>query len=154
VTAPDRSSYDYFGVSVRIGTDALAVGAFRDSVGYSNSGSAYVFRRLDASTWTLEAKLISGDGGEDEYFGVVVDVDKSDSLVAVAAFGDDGGRGLSPLSLIHHSPAPGAVYLFSKAAPLQRWTQLAKLVASDPFSSSVLPPSLCLLTASVQDSGE
>jgi hypothetical protein len=95
VTAPDQSSYDYFGFSVRIGTAALAVGAYRDRVGYNNAGSAYIFRHIDASIWTLEAKLVSGDGGEDEYFGAVVDVDKSDSLVAVAAFGDDYRRGVS-----------------------------------------------------------
>jgi hypothetical protein len=89
------NSYDYFGVSVRVGHRTLVVGAFGENAVAINSGSAFVYDRTASSIWTLKAKLISSDAAGDDLFGTVVDIGKNDTLIAVTTYRDDGQRGNS-----------------------------------------------------------
>lgn len=90
---PILSSYDYFGVSVRLGHQTLVVGAFGDNAVLFNSGAAFVYDQSGSSLWTLAAKLIPSDATGDDLFGYVVDIGKNDTLIAATTFRDDGQQG-------------------------------------------------------------
>ena len=67
----DGAAYDYFGTSLSICEDTAVVGAPCDDDNGDESGSAYVFLRTGAS-WSQVAKLVAGDGAEDDSFGISV----------------------------------------------------------------------------------
>ena len=123
LTASDAVSYDFFGTSVSVSGDTVAVGAFGDG---SNSGSAYVFEKpvggwMDA---TETAKLMASDATAVHYFGHSVSV--SGATIVVGAYGDDSGS--------------GAAYVFEK--PVWGWTETAKLTASDRAPGDVFGASV------------
>ena len=103
-------SYDYFGYSVSLTSDRLAVGAYGDDTGGSGAGTVYVFKRT-GTVWALEEEIADGEilNGtafnnlrSGDYFGWTVSL-TSDRL-AVGAYGDDtGGSGA------------GTVYVFKRA---------------------------------------
>ena len=115
--ASDGVENAYFGMSVSISGDTLAVGAFR----HAGNGAVYVFEQ-DAGgpgNWGQVAKLTASDGVENDYLGQSVSI-SSDTLVA-GAYGDDDAGDQS-----------GSVYLFEK--PGTGWADMnetAKLTASD-----------------------
>ena len=113
LTASDAAAGDYFGNSVSVHDDLVAVGAhFNDDNG-SASGSAYVYEKVNG-VWT-ETKLTASDAAADDYFGFSVSV--HDDLVAVGArFNDDNGS------------ASGSAYVYEKVNGV--WTE-TKLTASD-----------------------
>ena len=113
--ASDGASGDWFGYCVAISGDAVVVGArFDDDLG-GDSGSAYVFEKID-NVWTQTAKLLASDGAPGDYFGEQVSI--SGDTAIVGAGGND--------SLGTNS---GSAYLFEKIGGV--WTQTAKLLASD-----------------------
>ena len=122
LTASDGEAHDYFGNSVAVDGDTVAVGATYDDDNGSKSGSAYVFTK-PAAGWTttssFTAKLTASDGAASDYFGQSVAVDGD--TVAVGAHGDD-----------NNIAATGSAYVFTK--PAAGWTTTstaAKLIASD-----------------------
>ncbi|KAL7474070.1 hypothetical protein ACHAWX_000012, partial [Stephanocyclus meneghinianus] len=70
LTAVDGAAYDYFGWSVSMYGNVVAVGAYSDDDKGSNSGSAYIFE-LSESTgdWIQKAKLTAADGAASDSFG-------------------------------------------------------------------------------------
>jgi hypothetical protein len=92
LTALDGCGDDQFGYSVSIDEDCLVVGAPKDDVDYAgiNSGSAYIFKRQEAS-WTLQAKLTALDGAYNDYFGHSVSID-GDYVIIGAPENDSKGR--------------------------------------------------------------
>ncbi|MDJ0610037.1 MAG: FG-GAP repeat protein [Kiloniellales bacterium] len=98
LTASDGAADDIFGESVGISGDAVVVGAFRDDDLGSDSGSAYVFRRV-GTAWSEQAKLTAGDGAQGDFFGQTVAI-SGDTVVAGAYQDDDAGN------------ASGSAYLF------------------------------------------
>ena len=124
LTASDAAAGDYFGYSVSVHDDLVAVGAhFNDDNG-SDSGSAYVYEKVNG-VWT-ETKLTASDAAKNDHFGFSVSV--HDDLVAVGArYNDDGGSN------------SGSAYVYEKVNGV--WTE-TKLTASDAaagdwFSNSV-----------------
>ncbi len=111
LTAADRQTRDYFGVSVAIAGDTAVVGAYGDD---SNRGAAYVFERV-GNAWTQVAKLTAADGPGGS-FGLSVAI-SGDMAVVGAMADDDRGTGA------------GAAYVFERVG--NAWTQVAKLTASD-----------------------
>ena len=113
---------DWFGYSVSIAGDTIAVGA----PNAANDGAVYVFRR-PASGWagplTETARLTTSDPsdpGTSKRFGQSV-ATSGDAVLAAAPDADVGGECL-----------PGAAYLFVR--PASGWasgTESAKLLASD-----------------------
>ncbi len=113
--APD----DYFGNSVSISGDLLAVGAQFDDVGANgNQGSVTLFKRSGAN-WSLEQMVTASDGVADEYFGKSVAL--SGDRVIVGAPGPASGE-----------RSKGAAYVFERSSTQSPiWVQRAKLVAND-----------------------
>jgi expansin (peptidoglycan-binding protein) len=91
LTASDGFDNDFFGVSVAISGNYLAVGASRDDDNGSASGSAYVYQRTSGNTWTNETKLTASDGATGDYFGESVSI-SGDYLVVGAYLDDDKWR--------------------------------------------------------------
>jgi hypothetical protein len=90
----DGATSDYFGRSVAVSGDTVAVGALGDDDKASNSGSAYIFTRVGAgsltASWAELQKLLASDGAADDNFGFSVAVD-GDTVVVGARFDDDNG---------------------------------------------------------------
>ncbi|MDY7107187.1 MAG: hypothetical protein SYC29_00985 [Planctomycetota bacterium] len=112
LTAVDASLGDFFGVSVSLSANTIAVGATGDDQAGENAGAAYVF---DATTGEQLHKLTAVDGEEDDWFGASVSV--SGSTVVVGAHCDD-----------HEVTDAGAAYVFDATTG----EQLYKLTAHDP----------------------
>ena len=113
LTASDAAAGDYFGHSVSVYDDLVAVGAVLNDDNGSASGSAYVYEKVNG-VWT-ETKLTASDAAAGDWFGHSVSV--YDDLVAVGAhFNDDNGS------------ASGSAYVYEKVSGV--WTE-TKLTASD-----------------------
>jgi len=97
IIASDGESNENFGNSVAISGNRAIVGARRDNVNGSNSGSAYIYH-WDGFDWG-EYKLIPDDGNFLDYFGHSVAI--SGDKAIVGAYGDDDNGSYS-----------GSAYLF------------------------------------------
>lgn len=118
LTAADPGAYDYFGFSVSISGDTVAVGsAYESNAGGALAGSVYVFLR-SGSSWSQQAKLLAGDGADSDQLGWSTAVN-GDTIVA-GALGDDSG-------IMNNS---GAAYVFQRSGAT--WTQQSKFTSSDP----------------------
>ncbi len=113
---------DYFGISVALSGDTLAVGAaYEDSAAQgvggnqddnaaSNSGAVYVFRR-SGSAWLQEAYLKASNSGEGDYFGYSVAL-SGDTLAVGAAYEDSAAQGVGGNQDDNSASYSGAVYIF------------------------------------------
>ncbi|MBU0761325.1 MAG: FG-GAP repeat protein [Nanoarchaeota archaeon] len=79
LTASDGAANDFFGSSVSISGDVIAIGAWRDDDGL---GSAYVFRYV-GDQWEEDQKLSASDGAAGDYFGESLSTD-GDTIVVGA----------------------------------------------------------------------
>ena len=133
----------YFGDSVSLSGDTLAVGAWAESgcargvngddqnqnAGdpCGSSGAVYVFTR-SGSTWSqqayLKASLLDPNGLNHERFGQTVAV--SGNTIAVGAPGQGFSEGCPPCLYL------GAVYVFTRSNG--QWTQEALLRSSNPVN--------------------
>ena len=132
LTAFDGGPGDFFGFSVAMTGDSIAVGArnhpappfFPWTCTTSNcrAGAVYTYVR-SGTAWVLDAKLTAppGDDNVDDGFGHSVSYDRG--LLAVGAVGDDGAVANSNI---------GAVYVFLKGPT--SWSLEAQL-APQPGSS-------------------
>jgi hypothetical protein len=139
--ADNADSMDYFGCSVALEGDVLAVGANgeasaatgvngdADDNGAPASGAVYVFER-NKGEWRQQAYLKAGNAGAGDWFGTRVALEGN--TLAVGASGEDSSlAGVDP-------PAPdndaesdaGAVYVFTRSG--DAWSQQAYLKASNP----------------------
>jgi hypothetical protein len=113
--APDGAAADVFGSSVAIEGDTIVIGAVQKSEAGSQSGAAYVFTRSDG-LWTLQKKLVPGDGKALDYFGKSVAI--TGDTIVVGAYGcDDLGAGA------------GAAYLFTRSGA--SWGPATKVFAPE-----------------------
>lgn len=130
--ASDGAAGDFFGESVSLSGDLVAIGACQDDDNGDDSGSVYVFRFDSGSgTWKEETKLLSSDGESFDSFGNCV-VTAGD-LIAIGALGDDDCGSSS-----------GSAYLFGYDPGSATWTEEAKLIASDGESSALFGNALSL----------
>ena len=109
LTAYDGAAQDFFGFSVALSSDTVAVGASGDN---TNKGSVYVFVR-SGTVWSFQQKLAAYDGTAQDSFGVSVAL-SGDTLV-VGATGDDAGK--------------GSTYVFTRSVTY--WINQQKLTAYD-----------------------
>lgn len=117
LVASDREFNDFFGYSVSLDGETLAVGAVRGYVGGNfGQGSAYVFSR-SSGVWTEQQKLVASDGEASDNFGFSVSL-RGDTLAVGARV--DGLR----VHLDH-----GAAYVFKRGEG--GWTQQRKITAVD-----------------------
>lgn len=154
--ASNTGSDDYFGVSVSLDGDMLAVGAIHEDSAASgiggdqgdageDNGAVYVFRRT-GSTWQQEAyiKAYTADHHTGDLFGASVSL-SGDTLAVGAVTEDssatgvvDGNQGIDP-GYAEHS---GAVYVFRRIG--STWLQEAYLKASNTDAGDVFGQSVSL----------
>ena len=140
IKASNTDSVDYFGYSVSLSGDTLAVGAsFEDSnatgVGgaqgdntLADSGAVYVFSR-SGTTWTQQAYLKASNTGASDYFGFSVSL--SGDMLAVGAYGEDSNAtGIGGDGSNNSIGGSGAAYLFTRNGTT--WSQRAYIKASNP----------------------
>jgi len=113
--ASDGAQSDYFGYSVSISGDYVALGA----AGHSENGSVYIFKR-SGSSWVEEEILLASDGAANQGFGRSVSI-SGDYTIVGAAGDDDNGSG------------SGSAYVFKRSG--SSWVEEAKLLASDGAQS-------------------
>jgi hypothetical protein len=114
IASSDGDTSDFFGDSVGISGDTVAIGAYGYDDHGQNSGAAYIFR-FDGSIWVKEARLLASDGAAYDYFGSSVSI--LDDIVVIGAVG-----GNNPYD-------SGSAYVFHFDG--STWVQQAKLLASD-----------------------
>jgi hypothetical protein len=115
LTADDAAAGDNFGSTVSLSGDYALVGANNNDDNGDNSGSAYIFHRVD-ETWNQTAKLISGDAVADDRFGQWVSL--SNDFALIGARNDDENGNNS-----------GSAYIFQRSGV--DWNQVAKLTPDD-----------------------
>ncbi len=115
--ASDGAVDDQFGRMVVVDGNTAVVGAFAGDGNAADSGSAYVFTRNEAGTWTELQELSAGDGADGDRFGRSVDLD-GDTIV-VGAFFDVIGN-----------VRTGSAYVFTRDTD-GVWNQQQKLTAGD-----------------------
>lgn len=115
LTASDAAADDLFGYAVAIDGDRAVVGAFGNDIAGYNSGSAYVFERIDEQ-WQQRARLTPFDGAELDVFGHAVAI--SGDTVMIGAHQDDDFGARS-----------GSVYVYRRVNTA--WQYQMKLNASD-----------------------
>jgi hypothetical protein len=85
----DGASTDYYGTSVSIFNDTIAVGSPGDSDNGSGSGSVYIFIR-NGNLWSEQQKLIASDGVGGDCFGHSVSTYEDHVLIGAYNEGSDG----------------------------------------------------------------
>ena len=123
LTPTDPEAYAFFGGSVALDGNTLAIGSrLYDTGGRLGAGAAYVFTEDSVTgVWSQAAKLTASTSLQLAYLGYSLAVDGY--TVLVGAYGDDTVRG---------ELGSGSAYVFDK--PSGGWTdgnETAKLTASD-----------------------
>jgi hypothetical protein len=144
IKATNTEAGDWFGHSVALSGDTLAVGSpEEDSTAagingdqtdnsLTDSGAAYVFTRDSSGIWSQQAyiKASNPDGGD--HFGRVVAVD-DDTLVVGSPFEDSAAAGINGDQTDNSLDNVGAVYVFTRDLS-ENWNQQAYIKASNPDS--------------------
>jgi len=121
---------DFYGDSVAISGDTAVVGADNaDAAGGIGAGSAYVYIR-HGGLWSQQTKLTASDGESYDTFGTSVTLSGNTVLVG------------APFANTSVSEMAGSVYAFVRSGV--KWTQQAKLIASDGIESDWFGSSLAL----------
>lgn len=143
--ASNSEASDFFGFSVALDGDTLAVGAPEEDSGATGvngneadnsatqAGAAYVFMRDGSGTWTQQAYLKASNAAASDRFGGALAL--SGDTLAVGAHQEDssatginGGQGDSNMT-----GNSGAVYVFTRD-PANAWSQQAYVKASNTGS--------------------
>jgi hypothetical protein len=148
--ASNTGAGDFFGSSVALSGDVLAVGAFgEDSAaqgvggdqqdnGATDSGAVYVFRRT-GTTWRQEAYLKASNTGDGDNFGS--DVALSGDTLAVGAYLEDSAApGVGDDVDENDATDSGAVYVFRRTGAtwlLEAFLKASNTGAGDAFGDSV-----------------
>ncbi|TQF70671.1 FG-GAP repeat protein [Pseudoalteromonas luteoviolacea] len=129
ITAIDAKSGDAFGQSIALTERFLVIGAPHSDAPHIDSGSAYVYERIN-NKWEFKAKLTAKDGAQGDLFGISVAIDNDTILV-----GAD----------LHDQVAEkaGAVYVYVFNG--KQWNQQAKLVAADGADTDIFGVRVALI---------
>ena len=127
--AVDGAASDYFGFSVSLSGDTLAVGVPYDSVGAISQGSVRVFVR-SGTTWSALATLTASDGAVSDNFGTSISL--SGDTLAVGVSWDDVGANVDQ----------GSVRVFVRSGT--SWSAQATLTASDGVANDQFGHSISL----------
>ena len=117
IQASDAEASDYFGRSVSISGDYIAVGALYEDTTAASAGSVYIFKKSTDDSITQIAKIQASDAEADDYFGISVSIDGN--YIAVGSDGEDTT-----------ASSAGSVYIF-KIVSDTNVTQIAKIQAND-----------------------
>ncbi len=114
--SPNPQANDAFGIGVDISGDYLVVGASEEDNTY---GAVHIFSKDGSGNWVHVQKIVASDGNSQAYFGCSVSIDNG--LIAVGAYGDNGGT--------------GATYIFKEDGS-GNWSEIQKITASTPSSEA------------------
>lgn len=112
ISNPTPETFDYFGYSVAISNDVLAVGAYQDDTGANNAGSVYVFDRLNA---TSLGEINNPEPEDSDQFGLSVAV--WGTTLAVGAPRKDLGEFDSGAVYLFHAFTGSLNHTIADAAP-------------------------------------
>jgi hypothetical protein len=150
IKASNAEVQDFFGSSVALSNDTLAVGASLEKSNATgvngnqadnssiNSGAVYVFTRT-GGVWSQQAYIKASNTGDGDQFGGSVAL--SNDTLAVTAFSEDSNAfGVNGNQADNSAVDSGAVYVFTRTGGV--WTQQAYIKASnteagDQFGGSV-----------------
>lgn len=171
IKADNPDANDWFGASLALSGDTLAVGAFfEDGMGTGvslrgggdgavGSGAAYVFERV-GDTWAQQAYLKASNTTANDHFGFSVAVEGDWLAVGTPGENSDSigvnGDGVDGDHVNVAANNAGAVFLFARAGT--NWSQQAYIKASntemgDAFGQSVaLAGTTLVATAPGEDS--
>ena len=153
IKASNTGVSDFFGTSVAVNEDTIAIGAPREdssahgingdenSGALPDSGAVYVFTRTN-KTWAQQAYIKATNTDDFDLFGGAVAL--SGNTLAVGAVGEDtnqpgvNGNGQNDNS----APQSGAVYVFTRTGG--EWTQEAFIKSSNPENFDGFGTSLTL----------
>jgi len=133
---------DWFGYSVALSGDTLAVGAFLESSaamgvngnGADNrstfSGAAYVFTRNGLGQWSQQAYVKASNTQADDRFGYSVAI-SGDTLAVGALFESSAATGINGNQADNSVIRAGAVYVFTRDGA-GAWSQQSYVKASNP----------------------
>lgn len=123
IKASDAGPLQYFGVSIAISGETLAVGSFSEAV--------YIFERDGAGMWSQQDRLTvsSSDPGDSlgHDFSIALE---GNTLVVGAAGEDSAATGVNGLDTDNSANNAGAAYVFVRDETGQ-WSQQAYLKASN-----------------------
>jgi hypothetical protein len=150
--ASNTGAHDWFGYSVALSGDTLAVGAYledsaargvggnQDDDTASLSGAVYVFRR-SGTAWLQEAYLKASNTGAGDIFGYNVAL--SGDTLAVGAYREDSAaQGVGGDQDDDTASASGAVYVFRRSGTA--WLQEEYLKASNTGANDYFGYSVAL----------
>jgi len=132
--APDGAANDFFGFPVALSSsgDTAIVGAYGDdTAGGANAGSAHVFTRDGAGSWTHQQQLLAPDGAGSDFFGYSAALSSLGATAIVGASRDNTASGTDA----------GSAHVFTRDG-VGTWTHQQQLLApdgagSDGFGDSV-----------------
>ena len=113
--AADPSATAWFGLSVAVHGNRIAVGATNDDAMAIDAGAIYIFQRT-GTAWSQQAKLLASDGAPGETFGFSVAIQGGRVVVGANNFGGVVG-------------AMGAAYVFDWDG--SSWVGTQKLTSQD-----------------------
>ncbi|GBC60303.1 hypothetical protein DENIS_1254 [Desulfonema ishimotonii] len=90
LTATDSGAGELFGTSVDISGDYAIIGASKDDDKGTDSGSAYIFKRVTDSDWSNEDKVWASDGAVADRFGGAVAISGDYAIIGAENHGDSG----------------------------------------------------------------
>lgn len=111
LTAPDKKSGDYFGTSVAIHKDQLAIGAYGVDDKGRSAGAVYTFT-LKNKKWNTATKIIDHEGAANDRFGSSVALDEETLIVGAS-----------------RDNKAGSIIIFEREN--DKWQQALKIFSSD-----------------------
>jgi hypothetical protein len=150
--ASNTDGADYFGFSVSLSGDTLAVGALAEASAATgvnanqadntagNAGAVYVFTRSGA-TWTQQAYLKASNTEANDHFGIELSL-SGDTLAVGAEDEASATTGVNGNQADNTAGSAGAVYVFVRTGAT--WTQRAYLKASNPERGDLFGDSVSL----------
>lgn len=120
----------YFGTSVDVDGDAIAVGEYRNAVSGFVVGAAYVFRRTLGGSWAREARILPEPQFVQNpsltiYFGTAVSIRGGILAIGAMFFGSLGNTN------IRDNPGAAYVYRLDLAGGSPAWVFQKELISSD-----------------------
>ncbi len=129
--APDRASFDFFGQSVAIRGDTIAIGASGDAI---YKGAVYLYQQNEGGSdnWGFLKKLVPADLANNDEFGFSLAIN-GDTLVVGVPTDDD----VAYIS--------GTAYVFERnVGGSNNWGFVKKLIASDSMEGDVFGNSVSI----------
>jgi FG-GAP repeat len=132
--AADGARGDFFGDSISLSGDNLAVGAARVALnGQLSAGAVYLYTRGSTNQWNQVKKITLSDGIAGDYFGYAVSL--SGASLAVGA----------DAKMIGTKQRLGAAYLFSmNEGGVQNWGQTTRLTDVTAPASAYIGEAVCV----------